>query len=78
MRLSLRRVLNLTYTWLFDLIGGTEQWTKDYAPIFDPDAAEDFDYVDIPQAPELPQQPGQPAASSSTTKPASKLLMGGY
>lgn len=78
MRCSLRKVLNLTYTWLFDLIGGTEQWTKDYAPIFDPNAAEDFDYVDLPAAPELPPQPGQPAPAVSDAKPKSRLLMGGY
>jgi len=77
MRCSLRKVLNLTYTWLFDLIGGTDQWTKDYAPIFDPAAAEDFDYVDIPQAP--PPPPEVAAASTETsTQPSSKLLMGGY
>lgn len=74
--MSVRRVLNLTYAWLFDLIGGTEQWTKDYAPVFDPNAAEDFDYVDIPQAPEPPPEyAGQPGSS---TKPKTRLLMGGY
>lgn len=48
--MSVRKVLNLTYAWLFDLIGGTEQWKKDYERIFsdDPDQQhEDFDYVDI-------------------------------
>lgn len=47
MRMSLRRVLNLTYGWLFDLIGGTEDWTKNYQPTFDDSQHEDFDYVDI-------------------------------
>lgn len=54
MTASLRRVLNLTYAWLVDLIGGTEAWDRDYAHIFDPEAAEDFDYVDLG-----PAQPGQ-------------------
>lgn len=52
MATSLRKVLNLTYAWLVDLIGGTEQWEKEYAPIFRDFEAEgqheDFDYVDIP------------------------------
>lgn len=52
MAMSLRKVLNLTYAWLVDLIGGTEQWEEDYAPIFRDFEAEgqheDFDYVDIP------------------------------
>lgn len=45
---TFRRVLNLTYAWLYDLIGGSEQWEKDYAHIFDRTADEDFDYVDMP------------------------------
>lgn len=49
---SLRKVLNLTYAWLIDLIGGSEQWEEDYAPIFRDYEAEgqheDFDYVDLP------------------------------
>jgi hypothetical protein len=49
MELSLRKVLNLTYAWLFELIGGTDAWDKDYAPIFDDSMHEDFDYVDLPQ-----------------------------
>lgn len=48
MQVSVRKVLNLTYAWLFDLIGGTEQWDKEYAHVFDPLAHEDFDFVDIP------------------------------
>ena len=46
---SIRKLLNFTYGWLFDLIGGTEQWDKEYAHIFDPDKHADFDYVDMPE-----------------------------
>lgn len=49
MEMSLRKLLNLTYAWLFELIGGTEQWDKDYAHLFDDSIHEDFDYVDLPQ-----------------------------
>lgn len=45
---SLRKVLNLTYGWLLELLGGTETWEKDYAPIFEEHEHPDFDYVDLP------------------------------
>lgn len=48
---SLRKVLNLTYAWLVDLIGGTEEWEKNYAPIFSPNATDEHDMVDLPAAP---------------------------
>ncbi len=47
---SLRRVLNFAYDWLVDKVGGTDQWDRTYAHIFDPDKDEDFDYVEAPQA----------------------------
>lgn len=50
MECSLRKVLNLTYAWLVGLIGGTEEWEKNYAPIFDPKAAEAHDMVDVSPA----------------------------
>lgn len=71
---SLRRVLNLTYTWLFDLIGGTEVWDKEYKSIFDPNAHEDFDYVDVPESTPAPSAPGS-AEGDKPFKPS--LLMGG-
>lgn len=48
MECTVRRLLNLTFGWLIDLIGGTDAWEKDYAHIFDPDKHEDYDYVDLP------------------------------
>lgn len=48
---TFRRVLNLTYAWLFDLVGGTEVWEKEYAHIFDRAQGDDSDYVDIPVDP---------------------------
>lgn len=52
MAISLRKVLNLTYGWLVDLLGGSDEWEKNYAPVFRDYEAEgqheDFDYVDIP------------------------------
>lgn len=77
MRCSLRKVLNLTYAWLFDLIGGTDTWAKEYAPKFDPESAEDFDYVDIPQTPPTPPEVAA-AAGEQPAQPASKLMVGGY
>lgn len=50
MECSLRKALNLTFAWLVDLIGGTPEWEKNYAPIFDPNADEDFDYVELPKS----------------------------
>lgn len=47
-RLPLRKVFNLTYGWLVDTIGGTEDWDKHYAPIFAVYEHPDFDYVDMP------------------------------
>lgn len=44
-----RKVLNLTYSWLFELIGGTDEWKRDFEHIFDDSQHEDFDYVDLPQ-----------------------------
>lgn len=59
MRCSLRKVLNLTYAWLVDLMGGSDEWDEHYKPIFDPprnaetgeviEVHPDFDYVDMPQ-----------------------------
>lgn len=51
MECSLRKVLNLTYAWLVDLIGGTDEWEKNYAPLFDPKATEAYDMVDVTPAP---------------------------
>lgn len=48
---SLRKVLNLTYAWLVDLIGGTDEWEKNYAPLFDPNATDEYDMVEIAPAP---------------------------
>lgn len=62
MALPLRKVLNLTYTWLFDLIGGTDDWKKNYEHVFDPEAHSDFDYVDIGPT-------SSPGAASSFTTP---------
>lgn len=39
MRTPLRKVLNLTFAWLVDLIGGTDEWKKEYEPIFRPPSA---------------------------------------
>lgn len=46
--LPLRKLLNLTYGWLLEVLGGTETWEKDYAPIFAEHEHPDFDYVDLP------------------------------
>lgn len=54
MHAPVRKVLNLTYAWLFDLIGGTPTWDREYAHYFDPDKHQDFDYVELPQAPPAP------------------------
>lgn len=88
--MSLRKALNLTYTWLFDLIGGTDQWKKDYEHVFNPDMHADFDYVDIGPS------SGTQAAGTSTRprgnatdkdgntvvdvadQPVAKLLFHGY
>lgn len=46
--LPLRKMLNLTYAWLVDLLGGSDEWEKTYAPIFDGSEPEgDSDVVDI-------------------------------
>jgi len=47
-QLPLRKVFNLTYSWLVDTIGGTDDWEKNYAPIFNVYEHPDFDYVDLP------------------------------
>lgn len=49
MSMSLRKVLNLTYAWIVDLIGGSDDWDRDFAPIFAEHEHEDFDYVDLEQ-----------------------------
>lgn len=49
MDLSSRKLLNLTFGWLFDLIGGTEEWKKHYEHVFDESQHSDFDYVELPQ-----------------------------
>lgn len=46
--LPLRKILNLTYGWLIDLLGGSDEWDKHYAPIFDPSKQEN-DTVSIPK-----------------------------
>lgn len=77
MRTSVRRVLNLTYGWLFDLIGGTDQWEKDYAHVFDPDAHEDFDYVDLPYAPPPADYKGKTITTEDgEVLPVARLLPG--
>lgn len=48
-QLPLRKVLNLTYAWLIEVIGGTDDWEQDYAPIFAEHEHPDFDYVDMPK-----------------------------
>ena len=60
MSASIRKVLNLTYAWLYDLIGGTPVWERDYAHYFDPEKHRDYDYVDVPQ----PAAQAGPARSS--------------
>lgn len=54
MHAPVRKVLNLTYAWLFDLIGGTPVWDREYAHYFDPDKHEDYDYVEVPVEPSRP------------------------
>lgn len=44
----MRKVLNLTYAWLVDLLGGTDEWKHNYEPIFVEHEHPDFDYVDAP------------------------------
>lgn len=46
MEVDVRKLLNLTYGWLIDLIGGTDAWERDYAPIFEPQSQEN-DTVEI-------------------------------
>jgi hypothetical protein len=83
-------VLNLTYTWLFDLIGGTDDWKKNYEHVFDPEAHSDFDYVDLgpttSAAPTSsftnPRAAGKDAAGNTMVDvgnaPVAKLLFKGY
>lgn len=47
-KLPLRKLFNLTYAWLIDTIGGTDDWENNYAPIFAEHEHPDFDYVDLP------------------------------
>lgn len=35
MQVDVRKLLNLTYGWLIDLIGGTDEWDEHYKPIFE-------------------------------------------
>lgn len=40
MEVDSRKLLNLTYGWLIDLIGGTDTWDREYKPIFEPESQE--------------------------------------
>lgn len=76
MTCSIRRVLNLTYTWLFDLIGGTETWDKEYKHVFDDEQHEDFDFVDLPPTAAPVPVPGSSTTAEPSVKPS--IQWGGY